>query len=108
MIGATGWRVAESRGEAHAPRRRGPVSRQAVRSLEEKAQAQGATYRPGGLFYLEQAEVDLDGRLHGNRMSVLHARTELPLLDGFDGLLIESQAQRTDYLHVPRLDLLVD
>ena len=38
---------------------------------------------------LQQPKVDCHERTNRDRLPVLHRRTELPLLYGFDGLLIE-------------------
>ena len=43
---------------------------------------------------LQQPEIHFDLRLHRHRFAVLLTRAELPLLDGFDGFLIQSQTQR--------------
>src|ERR1700680_2588489 len=56
---------------------------------------------------LEQPEVHFNGRDHGHRLAVLHARLETPLLHGFDRFLIEAEAQRPHYLHLFGHTLLV-
>ena len=46
--------------------------------------------------------------MHGDGSAVFHARLEAPFLDGFDGFLIEAQAERADHFEIPRIPLLVD
>ena len=56
-----------------------------------------------GLESLQQPEVDFDLRFHCDRFAILDAGFELPLLHGFDGLIVESQTQAMQHAHVDRL-----
>ena len=46
--------------------------------------------------------------MYGYGFAVLHARFETPFFHGFDGLLIETQAERADHLDVLRATVFVD
>ena len=57
---------------------------------------------------LQQSEIYFDRGLHRDGSAVFHAGFEAPLLNGFDGFLIEAQAERTDVFEVSRITLLID
>src|SRR5271169_3680918 len=56
---------------------------------------------------LQQPEVHFHGGQDGYRVPVLLAGEEAPLLDGFNCLLVQAQAEGTDDLEVGRQALLV-
>src|SRR5579883_566288 len=49
--------------------------------------------RASAVFRLQKPEIDLDDRGHSDRFTVLFARREFPLFDGFDGLFVQSQSE---------------
>src|SRR5271170_7892374 len=58
-------------------------------------------------FPSEQTERDFNLSLDGDWLAVLHARFESPLLHGFDGLFVQTQAQRPDHVDIDRLAVFI-
>src|SRR5713226_5345966 len=56
---------------------------------------------------LEQAEIDFDGGLHRDWLAILLAGAKLPFFHGFDGFLVETQAERANHLQVTGVALFV-
>src|SRR5271170_305031 len=57
---------------------------------------------------LEQPEVHFDSSLNGDWLSVLHSRTELPLLNRLNRFLIQAEAERANHFQFPGVALFVD
>ena len=49
-----------------------------------------------------EVEIDFDGDLHAHGMAVAHGGFELPVLDGFDSLFIESHSQAAQDVDIAR------
>src|ERR1035438_4654909 len=49
---------------------------------------------------LQQPEVHFDTGSHGDGFPVLHARFEFPLTDGFDRLVVQSEAEAVEHAHI--------
>src|SRR5580698_2818988 len=57
---------------------------------------------------LKEPKVHLNTGLHGHRLAVLHPRLELPFAHRFDGLLIQTEAQRRDDPDLRGIAALID
>ena len=57
---------------------------------------------------LVETEVNFHVELYRHRLTIFLSRIELPLADGFNGLLIQAHAQRSRYTHIPRMAIRTD
>lgn len=57
---------------------------------------------------LQKPEIHFDSGLHSDGTTVFHARPELPLLNGFNGFLVETQAEGTHHFQVPGVAVFID
>jgi hypothetical protein len=55
-----------------------------------------------------EAEFHFNGRLNGDGLAVAICRPELPLLDSFDRLTVESESDSANYLNVCRQSIRID
>src|SRR5579875_3567376 len=87
-----------------------PPSKCALPGARRKGRSSSALFiaRTVQVLRSMQPEIDVDDHLHGDRMALIHGRTEFVLLHGFDGFLVKPHAGVAHHAHVLGIALLVN